>query len=518
MADELQFPVRQRGELREEYLDNYRAGLREMLLGDGSPAFSDDQIAIATAEHGEAWVKAEGLDAVLFLAQQRALWLAAQSRPDRAASITLRSEYVRLWDLPYLAAAGGSGTISAPGAPSTTWIGSTTLGDPAAVKARDSAGRVYQVLFTEQSNVGGDPAVLTLAGITTGDGTNLAPGEKLTWIVEVPLGAIGQGEVLAEFTGGIEEETDAQYVPRLIRRIRHKPGAGNRAQIREWCERGGKNAVHAAYVYGDAFHAGSVLIALTQKRGTTTGPLARIPSTGTLTAVRNFLATTIPAFVRWVLVPPQAARSDVVLELSMGTATPAGWVDDIPWPTNDGADAASIISVSSQTLIIIDSDSAPPDDVIPRVMVWSSDGGVFEELIVTLVETLGGSNYRLTLAGPASVTLAAGLYISPMSEQHPVIAEAIISYFDSLGPGEVIDLDLAAGNDRAGFAFRWPKPSEEDPQRVGAAVIPYLQDALGPALADADLVNALPSEPTLPSDVIDGPKLLVPGHIGVYPL
>ena len=33
MADELQFPMRLRGELREEYLDNYRAGLREMIDG-----------------------------------------------------------------------------------------------------------------------------------------------------------------------------------------------------------------------------------------------------------------------------------------------------------------------------------------------------------------------------------------------------------------------------------------------------------------------------------------------------
>ena len=519
-ADELQFPVRQRGEIREEYLDDLRAGLREMVDALGNPAFTDDEIAIATADHGEHWGRADALDAVLFMGQQRAVFMAKQQLPRTAASITLRRDYVELWDLPYLEASGGSGPVSAPCAAETTWLGSTVLGDPAAVKGRDSAGRVYQVLFSVQSPVNGDPAILTLIGITTGDGSNIGAGEVITWVENVPLLATPSGTVVTDFSGGLPAETDPDYVPRLERRIRHKPGAGNNAQMRAWSESGGKNAVGGAWVYKAAFHAGSVLVAVAQKRGSTVGPLARVPSVGTLTNVRNFLASRIPRFVRWLVLPIVTEYSDMVLSLALGAASDAGWADRQPWPTNNGATPASITVVTDQTHIRIASNTAPPsttDD--PLIMVWHRATSAFIQLNVASVASAGGGLYDIVLASaPGGITLAVGQRISPFSEQNEVIAQTIASYFDSLGAGEIIDVSSTSLDDRAGYAFRWPKPNEEEPQRAGSSLIPFLQDALGPALVDGTIAAVSPAVPTLPANPIDGPNLLVAGQIGIYPL
>lgn len=520
MADELLFPVRSRGDNARAFLDDLRWGLRQMRDPRTGLAFSEDQIAIATAVHSEFAIKADGIDAVTFLNQQRALWMAAQNRPDRAAGVTLRDEWAVLWELPYLEAAGGSGLVQAPCAPNTTFKGSTTLGDPVAVQGRDPAGKRYQVLFTQTSGPSASFVYLDLVAIDTGPDTNLDVGTAISWIdPPITAPAVGTMVVNAKFTGGIEAETDAQYVPRLIFLIRHKPGAGNRAQCVDWVFKAAQNAIDRAWVYGGAWHAGSALIAVAQKRGSTVGPLARIPTVATMAIVSSYLESVIPVSPgppAVVALPVVPVTTDLVLSLSMAKDSSAGWADPEPWPLQNAGSPAVISGLINQGLFHIVCAEAPATDT-PQLMVWNAAASAFIELSVSSVLLSGVNTYAVTLSGPPTgYTLADGDVISPFTEQAPLVAATLTAYMDSLGAGEVIDVSSGSTDDRRGYAFRWPKPNEQDPSTAGTAVISYLQDALGGALSTSQVESVSVSTPPLPADPIDGPGLLVLGTVGIY--
>jgi hypothetical protein len=424
-----------------------------------------------------------------------------------------------MFDLPYLDASGGSGPVSAPCPPSSTFVGSTTVPDATATYCTDPAGLRYQVLFTRTSDVDGSPVELELVAVATGEETNLEPGVLLTW-QNAPDTVTDKATVLAKFTGGNPAENDQQFVARLLRRIRHKQAAGNRAQVRAWAEDAVNNAVEAGFVYACAFRAGSMLVAVTQKRGGVKGPLGRIPSAGTMAAVVSYItppgSPVVPTPPHTLAVPVVAQPvASTVLSLSMPIGSPSGWGDYVPWPALPGSGHSEISLVTDQTHIRINADVAPPAGAVPRIMVWDDAISRFEELRVATVAFVSGTTYAVTLSATPSKTLAVGDYISPASDLASVIDSTIEAYFDSLGPGEVIDLveDL-----RRGRAFRFPKPNEEFPQRAGTGLLTFLEDALDASLADSQLASISTSLPTVPTDPALGPNLLVAGRVAIYPL
>ncbi len=518
------YPVLARGQIREQMLRERRYGLRSLVNPDTNQPFTDSEIALATNDKSDDWRRAEALDAVLFVMQQRGLHVAQQIDPRRANTSMLKNFHGALWDESFLPASGGSGPISAPCNPLTTFVGSTTLGDPIAMQLVDEAGLRYQVLFTEQAGSSATSIELTIAAIDAGPATNLEPPTKLTW-VNGPLGATGQPVVTSTFTGGLAAETDQEFVRRLLRRIRHKQGAGNPAEIRALAERAANNAVESAFIYACALHAGSVIIAITQKRSTTKGPAGRVASIGTLAAVTAYLTTpgsaVLPTPPRVVVTTFTGVATNMVLSLAMATGTTSGWNDLQPWPGQSGGTPAviSAVNVGGNSLAIrINSPVAPPSGVTPQIMVWNDALSAFEQLFVTSCALHSGTVYNVVLTQAPAKTLAVGDVISPFTSRNTLLSATLVAYFDSLGPGELIDVSSSSTDARKARAFRFPKPSEEYPQRAGTNVITFLQDALGTSLADALLEANSVGLPPLPSDPINGPKMIVPGKIGVYAL
>jgi hypothetical protein len=320
--------------------------------------------------------------------------------------------------------------------------------------------------------------------------------------------------VTEDFTGGTADETDAEFARRLIARIRHKPAAGNRSHFRLWA-RAASNAVEDAAVYACAFHAGSVLVVPIQKRSGAVGPNARIASTAVLEAVRNRLvpATSpdVPARAHVVVLPAVAEPSDLLLNLSMAKGSSNGFADLYPWPGYTSA-VSSVGTVTDSTHFRMHSDTALPSGVTaPRLMRWNAATSRFEQLTVTSVTSAGGGNYDVVLSVASGV--AVGDYISPDTSRRTLIAEAIESYFDERGPGEVVDLD---DDDRAHRAYRFPEPYEELPYRAGSTVTTRLGDVLGLALADSELISASVTTPSVPATPIDGPSQVTLGKVAVY--
>jgi dihydroxyacetone kinase-like predicted kinase len=64
--------------------------------------------------------------------------------------------------------------------------------------------------------------------------------------------------------------------------------------------------------------------------------------------------------------------------------------------------------------------------------------------------------------------IAVGDWISPDMTRRVTLAEGAESYFDSLGPGELVELDTSP---LAVRAFRRPSPNEERPYRAGATLL-----------------------------------------------
>ena len=511
-AADREFSFYTRGQHRELILASWRNALRELLNPETGVEFTETEIATATAEGGRWWTEADAIDAVLMGEQQRALWLADQVRIDRASTSWLRGYHGAMWGESPLPGTGGYGTVATTAQAGTVWTGSTTIPDGTAIYGTDAAGLSYQVHDTKITPGSGEIEVV-VEGRDTGRATNLVVGDVITWANPTPaMGATAT--VVEDFVGGTSDETDAEFARRLIARIRHKPAAGNQSHFRVWA-RAASNAVEDAAVYSCAFHAGSVLVVPIQKRSGAAGPNTRIAGTTVLEAVRNRLvprlSPDVPARAHVVVLPAVAEPSNLLLNLSMAKGSSNGFADLYPWPGYTSA-VSEVTVVTDETHFTMHSDTALPSGVTaPRLMRWNEATSRFEALSVSSVTSAGGGLYDVVLSVSASV--AVGDYISPDTSRRTLIAEAVESYFDERGPGEVVDLD---DDDRAHRAYRFPEPHEELPYRAGSTVTTRLGDVLGLALADSELISASVTTPSVPATPIEGPSQVTLGKVAVY--
>lgn len=529
LPEERKFVTFRRGKVRDDIiLARFRNTLRGKLNPDTGNPFTEDEIAIITQVDSRFFIEADAIDLYGQAVQQRAVWFADQVRPERAASEWLRNVHGKMW-LPegLLPASGGSGPVLATASPGTVYPGSTTLGDPLATFARAPSGKRYQVLVTTAADAQGE-ARLVMQAIDPGDDSDLLAGTVLTWI-NPPINSDPQASVEENFTGGFDQETEAEFAQRILRRMRAKPGAGNGPQFRLWAQQV-SNAVQDAFVYMGALHAGSVIVCVLQKRGSTQGPLARVASVGTLANVTSFLvpptSPVVPHGAHVLVVPVNPQPTDMIMTLSMQRGTSGGWTDIDPWPRFTAAfeEGVKILSVVTQSSFVIQTDSPPrpgmsPGSVLsgvnaPSLMVWDPDISRFETLNVDSVTYDGGNDYSVVLNTEPTKTLVAGDVISPNNERSQVLAETFEGYFDELGPSELVETT----DTRFVRAARYPRPDQEYPLRAGQSVIARLDDQLGGALADAELKFITQNTPDIPPEtiIVNGPNILTLGNVGIY--
>lgn len=547
--DEREFRTFVAGQVRDIILVAFRNELRQLVDPTTGSLFTEEQVQLATQPGSRFYVEAEAIDLYAMAVQARASWLSDQVDPRRANTTVLEQLHGELWlgDGPRLAATGASGIVLATADEGVTFVGSTVEGDPNATVGTDPDGRRYQVL----ANVAADAnrnATVSLAALDRGFDTNIAPGTVIKWSENVPLNADPEATVLDQegrpgvgFTGGFDEESDAELANRVVSTIRDRAGAGNAPHFNAWAQRANA-AVEQAFVYPTALHAGSVLVAITQRRNqhALDGPQGRFPAVGTLTAVTSFLtppaSPVVPPRVFVLVTAPQAQSSDLILTAAMAQGYGGGWADVTPWPAPaskdllaeelaEGRGSAAITTVSPtppQTSFTLGADpsifplpggaSVTSPDGAPKLMVWDDTRSRFERLYVNTI-TPGGSEFAVTLTSAPQTTLQVGMRISPYTDRHEVIARALEAHFDSLGPGEIV----APSDLRAARATRQPLASSVYPQRTGASAATEVAAALGGVAADVTLAQASRTEVDLPGSISDGPNMLVLGHVNVYP-
>lgn len=529
-----EFAILPAGFVRDKVvLANFREGLRALLNPETGLPFTNDEIQRATQPRSRWYVGAQAIDDYGQAEQRKALWLADQIRIERASTKWLEGFHARLWGEEKLVATGGSGTVNVPGVPGTIVAGSTTLGDPSAFTARDAAGNVYQVFSTATVDAGGSAPVV-MQGVGVGVGTNPKEGELLTWIFRDPnMGA--QATVLEDFSGGTDRETDAEQASRIAGIVRHRPGGGNDSHVRSWA-RASSNAIEEGFVYPCFLSAGSCLVAITQKRGALVGPTKRQPSPATLAQAISYLTPPLSpvfpprAFV--VVTGFNAQPSDVILRLGLQRGSKNGYLDARPWPSyNSTPPAVTAVTSNTDFNITCPGDSTLPSQVAlatltgaaaPRIMLWDETRSRFALCSVASIQDLGSSVFRVLLTGTptvdaAPVTVVPGLRISPAMDasRHPIVAKATEEYFDTLGPGDLFDLQ---NDPRGGRCVRFPSLQEEKPSRAGAVLATRVIEALGGASADAMLAAMSVTQPSYPTNLVLGPNMITCGHVGVYEL
>jgi hypothetical protein len=503
-----------RGQLRDELLASFRVGLRSLRNPETGNTFTEDEIARATQRGSRWWIEADGLDLVLLSQQGRGIWLAQQIRPERAASSFLHGYHGELWGESRLPAAGGSGTVLATLAtPGTVFHGSTTIPDPGALTARDQETGLRFQVFVDATADGDGEARVQLVGIDTGVATNLKVGAVIAW-ESPPLGAAPTATVVTpDFSGGRDIETDAEFSDRLKARIRHKPASGNRAHFRAWA-RDTSSRVHDAFVYPCAVHAGSVVVCVLEKRSTA-GPNALQASAFVRNSVRDRLvppgSPVVPERVFVVVTTFTPEPSDLLLRVGLPRENAGGWIDVHPWP-GYVTTPASVLTVTDTRHFTMHSDLPPPAGTTPAMAWWDRTTGKFVRISQPTIGSGVGSTYTIALSDPLNIQ--AGDWICPAVSRSDELSSAIEEYFDSLGPGEVIAVDLDTRGDRA---MRFPEQTEESPPSAGVEVIEYLRNALGGALAGVIPTYSVMT-PTLPDNPIDGPHKLTLGRLGIYPL
>ncbi len=522
--DERRFTLFARGYVRDNLiLAHLRNSLRVLINPDTSALFTEDEIARITQSGSRYYIQADAIDLYGQAVQARDSYFVDQIVPTRAASPFLLNIHGPLW-IPegQLLATGASGTVGGIATVGVIWPGSTTLGDPAATRGTDPSGKTYQVQITETTPIGGS-VTLQLVGVDGGDATNIAAGTIIKW-ANPPIGAQAEAAALVDFSGGVDDETESDFANRIEDRIHHRPASGNQAHFRAWAQQA-SNAVEQAFVYACALNAGSVVVCATQKRASVLGPLARIPSFGTLSVLTGYLvppnSPVVPGDVFVLVVPPTSVPSDLSLRVSLRRATPGGWNDIAPWPKATPAfPRAAITALSTQTSFTITTDRAPIQALpvsgpnVPSMMVWRKATSTFERLNVQSVASAGTNLYTVTLNSQISTgNIAVGDVLSPYTDRQTVLANAVQQYFDSLGPGELVDLTT----DPRGYrAFRYPKPVESAPQKVGQGIVTTILDVLGGAASDAELVHATVTTPAVPVSITAGPSMLTLGHLGCY--
>lgn len=514
------------GAERDRMLASLRSVLRSSWVGRRDPVLdrviTEEDIQIATQEGSREFARFQALDQALLAVHAKAGVLGDQVFPKRATSgaLVLHAEHR---ELPRLPAVGATIYAQATAAVGATFVGSTTVPDPVAAFATIN-GMTFQLLYSVTTPANGiagsdEAAPMILVGVSVGEQTNLPAGSKLTWGGNVPLSAVREFTSTVDGRGGTEVESEQEWGQRMADDDAHPSESGNNAHVRRWA-RESSVAVEDAFVYSCAKYAGSDVVCTTQKRGRQSetapkGPLARVPSAGTLATTRAYLvppgSPVSPERGLRFVVAPQTTYVNTSLGLALPRGRGIGWKDTQPAPTWKGS-AAVIGSVTSQTLFTVTTTSDLPS-ATTAIMVWHRSVSRWEELRVSFIVD-GGSSWTVTLEAAPAITIAVGDYISPATRKPLLLAQAVERYFDSLGPGEVIDLDA---DGRAPRAARFPDPIETKPYRAGSAIITTIQNVLNGSTLNGEQLAISSAEPVLPIDPTDGPYMLVCGHIAVYP-
>lgn len=207
---------------------------------------------------------------------QHQAWIVRQIFPDTADSDMLEL-HAAVRGLARKSATAASGIATATGTTGTVIAAGQIL------KAPD--GRSYQTSAESTLDATGQ-ANVAVSAVDAGESGNLSSGTTLTW-QSPPLGVDSSAQV-DSIVGGVDTESDASLLARLLDLIRRPPAGGNAHDYWRWALE--VDGVTAAYVYPLRRGLGTVDVVITSGFG--------LPSDETLATTRKYIEEVRPVTAR----------------------------------------------------------------------------------------------------------------------------------------------------------------------------------------------------------------------------
>ena len=292
-----------------------------------------------------------------------------------------------------------------------------------------------------------------VVGVDTGPSTNIlatTPPTVLTW-TSPPVGCNPQAAVVPQadgtgLSGGSAAETNAQAVARIRKLRASPPASGNDAEYQALILSCPAVPAQQGFTYPSVKGPGTIAACFTLI------PVApganRIPNPAQIAAMRGWVTGQMPGsdVALWCTIV--ASPTVVVLKVAWATGG-SGWADAAPWPMYAAGIAANGVSVRATNAGVLTpmafglySATMTAPQVGQSIALYDVAGQQFrrKKILTVTVDVVGGlSGYAITVdpsVSDASFTPYAGQNPCPWSDSLNSLIVPVVSYLDTLGPGE----------------------------------------------------------------------------------
>jgi uncharacterized phage protein gp47/JayE len=340
---------------------------------------------------------------------------------------------------PRLGAIGGAGSVSVPGmsaSGSTIFAGDILRYKPSNIRFQCTATALYAL---------GQP--IPIQGIDTGFATNLPAGSILSWDLSRPgCGATATVNVQADGSGlggGAPAETDDQYRRRLDTVAANPPASGNDAAYQAAANALPNVAVQQAFTIPAVQGPGSTGIAILLRPAQPGA--SRIPNATQLSLMLSSFVGQFPGDDGVYAIAVIASTVTVVLKVLWAPGSRA-WADAQTWPTyiatpNLVSVAAPSSGTTSATYFRLNATGITSPTVGQSIAFFDRPNLVFRRKKIASFVTDGAGGYDITCDTTNGLTDTSyvptiGQPCCPWSDSLNDLVLPIVSYFDTLGPGE----------------------------------------------------------------------------------
>lgn len=413
-----------RTEVRDLYLQSYRVRNPNAL----------------TTENTFPWIDASCIADVMLLVFQNAVVVNNGVALSTSAGITLDKRVADL-GMSRLSAIGATGyvTVSTSVGGSTIFSGDELKELQTGLRFKCTATALY---------VDGDQ--VPVAGIDVGEQTSIDGGTILTWSAPRP-GCFSTCIVTTEadgvsgLTGGHGIESDIDLIARAIQQKANPPASGNDAQYQSTGSETPGIAIQQVFTYPAIPGPGGTAFVFTL-RPSAPGA-SRVPNGSQIASVLTFIRDLMPADDQIFAgtITEQPINVSMKISWTRGAST---WVDTSPWPQYfaDPGKAVLVSAATDPTHFVLDTQngiytSMTQPTAGQTIGVYDIGSQLFQRKKFLSVTGTGPWTIVCDTSNAASDTgykPIIGQRVSPWSESINDIPPAVISHFDTLGPGEQV--------------------------------------------------------------------------------
>lgn len=486
------FKSKTAAQFRDDFLRTLKNGLIQ--LGIDNP-----DISFGT----EYYVLGETIGKIAEQASYNAIVAADAQMADTATGEDLY-RIAAIYKLALKPASGSSGFLVFDTSNSSAVISGSQLIDPSGLRYEVAIGQLY---------ANGD--LIPINAIDTGTSTNLTSGTQLRWVSPPPFSSPTALVSTGGLTGGVNAEIDEELRARLLALLRNPPGGGNWPQFADLAEKS-TSSVQKAFIYS-AFNGPSTVLVSVTRAATSTNKNRDVAALTLTQTVLPAVAAGIFEGINLQLTTVQNQAIDVSFGLVLPSAITAsppgpggGWIDGLPFPSPKSGNKYSVVTaVVNSTLFTVESHYAP---IVGSSIVYidKTTWTVVHAKVIAFASA-GSELYSVAVDTPC-INIAVGNWIFPDAVNMDTYINTILNSFNALGPGQIVDI-----NGLLPYAYRRPL----------VTLAPWFSDITQTffknlinaeeEVFDVQLLYAPTTSPQLPSDVLDGPYILVPNNFGFYP-